>query len=93
MGLCIPIKVPSAGGRGRKAVSLCDHLSVVAYGIISRSPMGPHLEFSQVWLLIQRCSRSKVGSTETDLRAEVESDTMNFPLEGSQGPKASGASH
>lgn len=33
------------------------------------------------------------GRTETDLWAEVESGKMNFPLEGSQGPRVSWTSH
>lgn len=37
--------------------------------------------------------RSGVGGTETGLWAEVESGKMNFPLEGSQGPRVSGTSH
>ena len=44
-------------------------------------------------LVFQRQARGGAGESEIDLWAEVKSVPVYFPLEDSQGPKASRASH
>lgn len=92
-GLCVPIKVFSDGGRGGKPF-LCVSISLpLLVGSFHALLWGHTWSFHKPGFQFKEATDRREQGTETDLWAEAESGTMDLPLEGSQGPKGSGASH